>query len=618
MSGEQENTWRTPNFRTSVVNKINEAIVQSGMTSAKNSIDMENHVYQKSRTKDEYLSYVARLILHVREMNKSKGAQNQQQTGQNPNAQDPTQQMTNQQAPNPQQQAPGNMGGMQDPINALQTLATQGTRGPPGPPNMMGGVPQQQQQQNQQQPPSNLLQSLTQQRPMQGMNPQMVGMQQQRPVMPGAVGQMSGGNMTMNMQQQQQQHQGQMMGVMNQGMGPQGQMQHAGAGGQMMNPQMASQMGGMNPGGMVSMRQPVPGGMNPAMMQQQQQQMAASQGQMNPMMMNPNMARTPGVPSPINPMSQQGMIPSPAMVASPNPQGMMNRPQIITPSPSQPLNTPMRPGETAPSPLNPHDEQLYREKYRQLTKYIEPLKRMITRMGNDDGDRLQKMKKLLEILSNPNSRIPLETLLKCETALENQLGAFKEHTINNPLLEAISANMQTPLANHTLQRTFRPCLESLFGSDIKTIPLPSRLKRMKLEEDTQNEESGPEISHILQGEIARLDSKFKITLDPAACAGSKSVKLICWLDDKHLPCVPPINVTIPRDYPKSSPECFVESEYEGTDFLKTVQQALTARILKLPKIFTLSQLLDTWEMALRQACAPKLVAPTQVGVIMNV
>lgn len=49
----------------------NEAIVQSGMTSSKNSMEMENHVYQKSRTKDEYLSYVARLILHVREMSKN-------------------------------------------------------------------------------------------------------------------------------------------------------------------------------------------------------------------------------------------------------------------------------------------------------------------------------------------------------------------------------------------------------------------------------------------------------------------------------------------------------------------------------------------------------------------
>uniref|UniRef100_A0A336LVV1 Mediator of RNA polymerase II transcription subunit 15 n=1 Tax=Culicoides sonorensis TaxID=179676 RepID=A0A336LVV1_CULSO len=662
MSGEQENSWRTPNFRQSVVNKINEAVVQSGMTSAKNSIDMENHVYQKSRTKDEYLSYVARLILHVREMNKAKGSgiqnhppqihqnqqglqqqqgpgqQQQQQGGIQPD-QNLGQQMPNQQQSAQQQQQQQNQqpGGMPDPINALQNLACQGTgrAGPGGPHPTMG-------QQNmmgnqQQQPPSNLLQTLTQQRPMQGMNP-MGGIQQQRPMMPG---QMSGGNMTMNMQQQQQlmqqqAQQNQMMGQgpMNPMVGP-NQMPNQMMGNPQQNQMQMNQMAGMqmnqgqgNPMG-PGIRPQIPPGMNPAQaqammqqqqMQQQQQAMGGPQGPINTgMMMNSGMARTPGVPSPINSMSQQGMIPSPALIAnSPNPQiQMMNRPQIIAQSPSQPLNTPMRPGETAPSPLNAHDDQLYREKYRQLTKYIEPLKRMIARMGNDDGDRLHKLKKLLEILSNPNSRIPLDTLLKCETALENQLGTFKEHTINNPLLEAVSANMQNPLANHTMQRTFKPCTDSLFGSDIKTIPLPSRNKRFKKNDDDV-EKSGPEISHILQGEIARLDSKFKITLDPSAGAGSKSVKLICWLDDKNLPCVPPINVTIPRDYPKSSPECLIEPEYEGTEFLQSVQEALTARIVKLPKFFSLSQLLDTWEMSLRQACAPKIVAPTQVSVVLNV
>lgn len=46
----------------------NEAIQTSGVNSNKNSVDMENHVFSKARNKDEYLSFVARLIIHVREM----------------------------------------------------------------------------------------------------------------------------------------------------------------------------------------------------------------------------------------------------------------------------------------------------------------------------------------------------------------------------------------------------------------------------------------------------------------------------------------------------------------------------------------------------------------------
>lgn len=150
----------------------------------------------------------------------------------------------------------------------------------------------------------------------------------------------------------------------------------------------------------------------------------------------------------------------------------------MAPSPSSTnLNTPGQTG-AVPSPLNPQEEQLYREKYRQLTKYIEPLKKMIARIGSDD-EKLLKMNKLLEILSNPNQRIPLETLMKCEIALEKMdLKSYsmtpvapsfgsKEHYINNALLEAVSTNLQSPIGNHTLQRTFRPCLEALFGPDIK-------------------------------------------------------------------------------------------------------------------------------------------------------
>lgn len=91
------------------------------------------------------------------------------------------------------------------------------------------------------------------------------------------------------------------------------------------------------------------------------------------------------------------------------------------------------------------------------------------------------MKKLLEILSNPNQRMALETLIKCEVVLEKldfKRGegsvapvtahlTLKEHQIFNPLLEACSNNLQSPVINHTMHRTFGPALEALFGPEIK-------------------------------------------------------------------------------------------------------------------------------------------------------
>jgi mediator of RNA polymerase II transcription subunit 15 len=84
-------------------------------------------------------------------------------------------------------------------------------------------------------------------------------------------------------------------------------------------------------------------------------------------------------------------------------------------SPSSSLNTP---AVANSSPCSSQEEQVYRDKVRQLSKYIEPLRKMIAKSGDEDAERNKKMKNLLELLTNPTKRMPLETLLKCEKVLE--------------------------------------------------------------------------------------------------------------------------------------------------------------------------------------------------------
>lgn len=55
----------------------------------------------------------------------------------------------------------------------------------------------------------------------------------------------------------------------------------------------------------------------------------------------------------------------------------------MAPSPSSSLNTPGQAVPTASPLAVQQEEQAYREKARQLSKYIEPLRRMIARIGND-------------------------------------------------------------------------------------------------------------------------------------------------------------------------------------------------------------------------------------------
>jgi len=88
-----------------------------------------------------------------------------------------------------------------------------------------------------------------------------------------------------------------------------------------------------------------------------------------------------------------------------SPGGMMQ------PSTSSNVNTPMGPAS--------QEDREYLEKVKSLQKYIEPLKNMIAEMGNDNyRDRLTKMKKLFDIISNPRRGMPISILQKCEDVLK--------------------------------------------------------------------------------------------------------------------------------------------------------------------------------------------------------
>uniref|UniRef100_A0A3B5BFJ9 Mediator of RNA polymerase II transcription subunit 15 n=1 Tax=Stegastes partitus TaxID=144197 RepID=A0A3B5BFJ9_9TELE len=67
-----DSDWRSPQFRQKVVAQIEEAMRKAGTanTTHKSSNDMENHVYVKAKTREEYLSLVARLIIHFRDIHK--------------------------------------------------------------------------------------------------------------------------------------------------------------------------------------------------------------------------------------------------------------------------------------------------------------------------------------------------------------------------------------------------------------------------------------------------------------------------------------------------------------------------------------------------------------------
>jgi mediator of RNA polymerase II transcription subunit 15 len=220
----------------------------------------------------------------------------------------------------------------------------------------------------------------------------------------------------------------------------------------------------------------------------------------------------------------------------PSPLGGQSRgggPGSLAPSPSSQVNTPLN------QPAS-QEEREYLEKVKQLEKYIEPLRKMIFRIGNDDTEKLAKMKKLLDIMSNPDKRMPLTTLQKCEDVLKrmqldttesDHQDATATGADKNPLLEAMVTVRQSGpnVLNNAVAKTFLPPMQAVLGPEIclpALPPSPPASRRMETDDE--------ELSDVLQGEVARLDPRFRVWLSSSQpCGQMGDVEIVCQLGKPH-------------------------------------------------------------------------------------
>ncbi|XP_006902586.1 PREDICTED: mediator of RNA polymerase II transcription subunit 15-like isoform X1 [Elephantulus edwardii] len=719
----QETDWRSAAFRQKLVSQIEDAMRKAGVAHNKSSKDMESHVFLKAKTRDEYLSLVARLIIHFRDIHNKKSQAS---------VSDPMNALQNltgtpaagatglSMAARGPGQSLGGMGGLgtmgQPPPGtsgiAPHSMAVVSTATPPTQLHLQQAALQQQQQQQQQQFQQQQV-ALQQQQQFQA---QQNAMQQQFQ----AVVQQQ--QQQLQQQQQQQQHliklhhqsqqqiqqQQQQLQRMAQLQLQQQQQQQQQQALQAQPPMQQSPMSQPQPppaqalpqqlqqlhhpqhhqpppppqqppvaqnqplqlppqaqtqslasqapaltGQMLYAQQQLKLVRAPMVVQQPQQQvqpqtavqtpqatqMVASGVQVSqsslPMLSSPSPGQqvpTPqSMPPPPQPSPQPGQpgsqpnsnvssgpAPSPSsFLPSPSPQPSQSpvtarTPQNFSvPSPG-PLNTPVNPSSVmSPAGSSQAEEQQYLDKLKQLSKYIEPLRRMINKIDkNEDRKKdLSKMKSLLDILTDPSKRCPLKTLQKCEIALEklkNDMAVptpppppvppTKQQYLCQPLLDAVLANIRSPVFNHSLYRTFMPPMAAIHGPPI-TVPSVCTRKRRFEEDERQS------IPNVLQGEVARLDPKFLVNLDPSHCSNNGTVHLICKLDDKDLPSVPPLELSVPADYPAQSP-LWVDQQwqYDANPFLQSVHRCMTSRLLQLPDKHSVTALLNTWAQSVHQAC----------------
>nr|KAF6311962.1 mediator complex subunit 15 [Pipistrellus kuhlii] len=651
----QETDWRSAAFRQKLVSQIEDAMRKAGVAHSKSSKDMESHVFLKAKTRDEYLSLVARLIIHFRDIHNKKSqasvsAQLQLQQVALQQQQQQQQQFQQQQVALQQQQ--------QQQFQAQQNAMQQ---------QFQAVVQQQQQQlQQQQQQQQHLLklhhqnqQQIQQQQQLQRMaqlqlqQQQQQALQAQPPMQQPPMQQPQPPPAQALPQQLQQMHHPQHHQPQPQPQQPPAaQNQPSQLPPQSQTQPLVSQAPALS-GQMLYPQPPLKLVRAPMVVQQPQQppvqqqtaptaqapQIVGSGVQVSQNSLTMLSSPSPGQqvqtpqsmppppqpsPQPGQPSSQpnsnvsSGPAPSPSsFLPSPSPQPSQSpvtarTPQNFSvPSPG-PLNTPVNPSSVmSPAGSSQAEEQQYLDKLKQLSKYIEPLRRMINKIDkNEDRKKdLSKMKSLLDILTDPSKRCPLKTLQKCEIALEklkNDMAVptpppppvppTKQQYLCQPLLDAVLANIRSPVFNHSLYRTFVPAMTAIHGPPI-TAPVVCARKR-KLEEDERQS-----IPNVLQGEVARLDPKFLVNLDPSHCSNNGTVHLICKLDDKDLPSVPPLELSVPADYPAQSPLWIDRQwQYDANPFLQSVHRCMTSRLLQLPDKHSVTALLNTWAESIHQAC----------------
>ncbi|XP_059169902.1 mediator of RNA polymerase II transcription subunit 15-like isoform X2 [Physella acuta] len=529
--------WQSPNFRSKIVNKLEDVMRNSQTQMPKSSVEMEEYVFRKARTREEYLDLVARVLLSVGDHNSKDKKMN---SGIPPNMGQPGMNVMRAQVTD------------QDPMNALQSLTVQGA-GAMGRPadgftaqyDTLGD-----QMTNQM---TNQYESLG------GMMHGMGGNIQQPRMMQNIRAQM--GQRPQNLIRQD-------AFIVTSSQAMQGQ---------------AHAMSVSSPG-MTYSAGPI---------RQMQGQGQYLQGRDIGISGMP--VQSPAQGSPLTMMSSPHMMPSPVV-----------RGQMGVPSPNTMLHTPgTAVSDPSPGPPSTSQEEMeYVKKLEKLSRYIEPLRKFVIdsekKTDEDSKKNHKKMKSLLDILTNPKKRVPMVVLEKCEQVLQKLTTSSSVSSAHGhmcqPLLDAVAHFSTASYLNHSLHRTFGPALEAYMGPAIKAPSPPLTKKRVR--ED--------EIPDILQGEIARLERRFCVSLDSRYHPGSECHHLVCKLDEHQLPSVPPLLVTIPRTYPKSSPRCDPSScpGYDATEFFQNVEKNLAVHLSNMPNRFCLTQLLSSWEMSVRKACDP--------------
>jgi len=115
--------------------------------------------------------------------------------------------------------------------------------------------------------------------------------------------------------------------------------------------------------------------------------------------------------------------------------------------------------------------------------------------------------------------------------------------------------------------------------------------------------SSSDIPLILAKELQYLDKRYEFKLERSK-GTVVPLTLYITLKDPRLPKVPPLKVVVSQKYPTERPTILnFYNEYVSTPFFRDVATALKSRLSCVDTKPTLTEIVDCWEMSVRQTVA---------------
>ncbi|XP_066918944.1 mediator of RNA polymerase II transcription subunit 15-like isoform X2 [Clytia hemisphaerica] len=345
--------------------------------------------------------------------------------------------------------------------------------------------------------------------------------------------------------------------------------------------------------------------------QQQQQNMSNNQPQPNATQPLPNNM----LQQQQQQQAQQNKIintPSPSQQMQPSPAAY-NQP---VPSPANPLSS-IGP---SPSPLNSTDEMLYQEKLVNLRKYVEPLNKMLQKTPKDEEHHKEreKLRGLLDILTNSRRRVKLQILTQCEAVLKrlipstpNSAGPTSMKTpepfdvsVNTPARPAGLQPMGEVVTNvitsaNLMAETRQNILPGMYALNVPMIspPAPPVRNRARPKPYEQPKKT-ISLPRALQMEIVNLTSnRFSISLDKTKPMDSEGMTIRCkYNNDLVASHLGTLLIQVSSGYPRTEPSfSFLDTTQPSTQDLSS---RMTKKLSRLPHTLTFTAILLSWEQSL--------------------